>query len=172
MELDVSQGFVHPATAFPFQAELTLEAQDVGGETVTFDPVTLEGSYFVVDDTVRLEGRLTTMARAACAVCLAPAEKAVEIDFDETFRKDANETEDECFRFEGNAVPLDHMALTLAMLNLPMRFVCGRPDCHAAAELKAWNEEGKVWREEPEGEGTYRPFEGLDVLMKKEPPKQ
>ena len=54
MELDVSQGFVHPATAFPFQAELTLEAQDVGGETVTFDPVTLEGSYFVVDDTVRL----------------------------------------------------------------------------------------------------------------------
>ena len=30
MELDVSQGFVHPATAFPFQAELTLEAQDVG----------------------------------------------------------------------------------------------------------------------------------------------
>lgn len=106
MELDVSQGFVHPATAFPFQAELTLEAQDVGGETVTFDPVTLEGSYFVVDDTVRLEGRLTTMARAACAVCLAPAEKAVEIDFDETFRKDANETEDECFRFEGKAVPL------------------------------------------------------------------
>ena len=32
MELDVSQGFVHPATAFPFQAELTLEAQDVGGD--------------------------------------------------------------------------------------------------------------------------------------------
>ena len=84
MELDVSQGFVHPATAFPFQAELTLEAQDVGGETVTFDPVTLEGTYFVTDDTVRLEGRLTTTAHAACAVCLAPAEKAIEIDFDET----------------------------------------------------------------------------------------
>lgn len=171
MELDVSQGFVHPATAFPFQAELTLEAQDVGGETVTFDPVTLE-ELFCGGRHRAPGGRLTTMARAACAVCLAPAEKAVEIDFDETFRKDANETEDECFRFEGKAVPLDHMALTLAMLNLPMRFVCGRPDCHAAAELKAWNEEGKVWREEPEGEGTYRPFEGLDVLMKKEPPKQ
>ena len=139
MELDVSQGFVHPATAFPFQAELTLEAQDVGGETVTFDPVTLEGSYFVVDDTVRLEGRLTTMARAACAVCLAPAEKAVEIDFDETFRKDANETEDECFRFEGKAVPLDHMALTLVMLSLPMRFVmrqCGLSCRHGAEGLE------------------------------------
>ena len=48
---------------------------------------------------------------------------------------------------------------------LPMRFVCGRPDCHAAAELKPWNEEGKVWNEEPEGEGTYRPFEGLDEMM-------
>ena len=39
MELDVSQGFLHPATAFPFEASLTLEAQDVGGETVTFDPI-------------------------------------------------------------------------------------------------------------------------------------
>ena len=62
-------------------------------------------------------------------------------------------------------MPLDHMALTLAMLNLPMRFVCGRPDCHAASELKAWNEEGKVWKEEPEGGGTYRPFEGLNELL-------
>ena len=119
----------------------------------------------MADDTVRLGGKLTTRAHAACAVCLAPAEKAVEIDFDETFRKDANETEDECFRYEGKSVPLDHMALTLAMLNLPMRFVCGRPDCHAASELKAWNEEGKVWKEEPEGGGTYRPFEDLNELL-------
>ena len=37
MELDVSRGFVHPATPFPFAARLTLKAQDVGGEAVTFD---------------------------------------------------------------------------------------------------------------------------------------
>ncbi len=165
MELDVSRGFVHPATPFPFEASLTLEAQDVGGETVTFDPVKLKGTYFVVDDTVRLEGKLMTRAHAACAVCLAPAEKAVEIDFDETFRKDANETEDECFRYEGKSVPLDHMALTLAMLNLPMRFVCGRPDCHAAMELKAWNEDEKIWAQEADEGGTYRPFEGLNELL-------
>ena len=54
MELDVSRGFVHPATPFPFEARLMLEAQDVGGETVTFDPVALEGTYFVVDDTCLL----------------------------------------------------------------------------------------------------------------------
>ena len=42
MELDVSRGFIHPATPFPFEASLTLEAQDVGGETVTFDPVALD----------------------------------------------------------------------------------------------------------------------------------
>ena len=53
MELDVSRGFVHPATPFPFEAKLMLEAQDVGGEAVTFDAVTLEGTYFVADDTVR-----------------------------------------------------------------------------------------------------------------------
>ena len=70
---------------------------------------------------------------------------------------------------EGKAVPLDHMALTLAMLNLPMRFVrqAGLSCRRGAESLEC--EEGKVWREEPEGEGTYRPFEGLDVLMKNLP---
>ena len=42
-----------------------------------------------------------------------------------------------------------------------MRFVCGRPAPIAMPprSLEARNEEGKVWNEEPEGEGTYRPFE-------------
>lgn len=168
MELDVSQGFLHPATPYPFQASLMLAPQDVGGETVTFAPVMLEGTYFVADDTVRLEGRLTTTARANCALCLGLAEKAVEVTFDETFRKDANETEDECFSYEGKVVPLDHMALTLVMLNLPMRFVCGRPDCHADVALKAWNEEEKTWAENDGETATYRPFEGLDVLLDEE----
>ena len=44
MELDVSRGFIHPATPFPFEASLTLEAQDVGGEAVTIDAVKLEGT--------------------------------------------------------------------------------------------------------------------------------
>lgn len=166
MYLDISQGFLHPGTSFPFRKEVELEKQDINGETVTFDPVTLEGTYFVADDTVRLEGSLKTVAHASCALCLGPASMPVEVDFGETFRKDADESEDECFRYEGKQVPLGHMVLTLVLLNLPMRFVCSE-SCRADGELKAWNEEAKTWAEE-EGETTYRPFEQLGQLLEEE----
>ena len=57
------------------------------------------------------------------------------------------------------------MALTLVMLSLPMRFACGSADCHAAMELKAWNEDEKIWAQEADEGGTYRPFEGLNELL-------
>ena len=101
MELDVSLGFVHPATAFPFEAAVTLPPQNLGGETVAFDGVTLQGVYQVAGDVVVLEGRLATVAHAACARCAAPAQAVVETAFRETFRKDANEMQDESFRYEG-----------------------------------------------------------------------
>ena len=164
MELDVSLGFVHPATAFPFEAAVTLPPQNLGGETVAFDGVTLQGVYQVAGGVVVLEGRLATVAHAACARCAAPAQAVVETAFRETFRKDANETQDESFRYEGKSVPLDQMALTLVLLNLPMRFSCARPDCRPAAELTAWDEDGKTWSDAG-AEATYRPFDGLDAMM-------
>lgn len=170
MYLDISQGFLHPGTSFPFHKEVALEKQDVNGEQVTFDPIVLEGAYFVADGTVRLEGRLSTVAHATCALCLNPASAALAIPFAETFRKDANESEDECFRYEGKEVPLEHMALTLALLNLPMRFVCGE-GCQADGELKAWNEDAKTWAE-GEGEGVYRPFEQLGQMLEEEKKEQ
>ena len=51
---------------------------------------------------------------------MEPADIPLTIRFDETFRKDANELEDEAFRYEGSKVPLNQLALTLMMLNLPM----------------------------------------------------
>lgn len=74
MELDVSKAFLTPATPFPFEAEVALEPQDVGGETVTFDPVRIEGSFYAADDMVRLEGRLRTVAHGACALCMEQAD--------------------------------------------------------------------------------------------------
>ena len=168
MQLDVSKALHSPGAEFPFAAEGVLPPQDVIGETVTFDPVSLKGHYSALDGTVRLAGELMTTARAACAMCLAPVSVPLTVGFDETFRKDANEIQDEAFRYEGSKVTLDQLSLTLVMLNLPMRFVCGRPDCHAGVALKAWNEEEKTWAENDGETATYRPFEGLDVLLDEE----
>ena len=89
-----------------------------------------------------------------------------EIVVAETFRKDADEEEDGCFRYDSKLLPLDHMTLTLVLLNMPMRFQCDH-DCTGGAGLTAWDEEKTVWAEEDGGEnqGTYRPFEGLADLL-------
>lgn len=163
MELDLSKAFLRPATPFSFEAEITLEKQDVNGEAVSFDPVRLEGSYFVADDTVHIEGELHTVAHATCALCLGPADAEVNVTFDEIFRKDANEIEDECFLYEGKALPLDHMTLTLVMLNLPMRFTC-KEGCAGTSEWQAWKNETPEAEEREEN--VYRPFAGLEELLK------
>jgi uncharacterized metal-binding protein YceD (DUF177 family) len=166
MYLDVSKAFVRPMISFPFEMDVPLDQQEVNGDSVTFDPVHVEGEYVMTDDEIHITGELTAVGHAPCAVCLTPVEVPVKVSFGETFRKDADENEDECFQYEGKRVPLDHMVLTLVMLNLPMRFKCP-VECHADGELMAWNEAEKVWAEdEEEAPGTYRPFEGLDALLK------
>ena len=173
MFLDASKAFMRPMEDFPFAVDVMLEKQDVNGDEVTFDPVHMEGTYMMADDTVRLEGRLSTVAHAPCAVCLSPVDVPVEVEFGETFRKDANEEEDECFRYETRMLPLDHMTLTLVLLNMPMRFQCDH-DCTDGTGLTAWDEEKTVWAEEDGGEqqGTYRPFEGLAQLLEEEQKEQ
>ena len=166
MFLDVSKAFVRPMVDFEFEVEVSLDKQEVNGDEVTFDPVKLEGTYSMIDDVVTLEGNLRTMAYAPCALCMEEASAPVEVAFRETFRKDADEEEDGCFRYDSKLLPLEHMTLTLVLLNMPMRFQCDH-DCTGGAGLTAWDEEKTVWAEEDDGEaqGTYRPFEGLADLL-------
>ena len=166
MELDVTKALLSPGTEFPFAAEVVVPPQDVVGETVTFEPVSLQGHFSALDGTVRLAGELMTTARAACAMCLAPVSVPLTVGFDETYRKDANETEDEAFRYEGSKLTLDQMALTLLMLNLPMRFLC-KERCQGGETLKKYQQE--IFKSSCEEESpTQRPFEALQHLLTKD----
>lgn len=169
MNLDVTKAFIRPMEDFPFEAEVSLDVQDINGDQVSFDPVKLEGRFSMIDDVVTLEGDLHTVAHAPCALCMEPASAAIDVSFRETFRKDADEEEDGCFRYDNKLLPLDHMTLTLVLLNMPMRFQCDY-DCTGGAGLTAWDEEKTVWAEEQDGEaqGTYRPFEGLAQMLEEE----
>ena len=169
MELDVSKAFATPATAYPFQAVVTLPPQEVGGETIRFDPVSLQGTYSAYEGVVSLEGTFSTVAHGACAMCMRPADCSVEADFAEVFRKDANEAEDECFRYENKSVPLAHMTLTLIMLALPVRFLC-EDGCRGSEELQAWMKQNSVSSELTEGEPpTTHPFANLKSLLDNKP---
>lgn len=166
MQLDVSKAFLTPGAAFPFEAWVSLPPQDVMGETVTFDEVLVEGNFCSLEDSIRLEGTLKTIVHGSCALCMEEADMPVQADFSETFRKDVEETDEECFRYEGKTVPLPHMVLTLVMLNLPMRFLC-QEGCKGSKELQAWrNDRSKSSCED--GAQTQRPFEALQHLLKKD----
>lgn len=166
MFLDVTKAFVRPMEDFPFEVEVALGEQDINGDKVTFDSVKVSGIYSMLDDVVTLEGELHTVAHGPCALCMETASANVDVDFRETFRKDADEEEDGCFSYTNKQLPLDHMTLTLVLLNMPMRFQCDH-DCTGGVGLTAWDEEKTVWAEEGESEqqGTYRPFEGLADLL-------
>ncbi len=166
MLLDVSKAFLAPGTAFPFEAKVQLPPQDVMGETVAFEEALLQGTYSVLQDAVHLKGILTAVAHAPCALCLGPADIPLRVSFAEVFRKDANDQEDEAFPYEGKAVSLDQMALTLTMLHLPMRFLC-QEDCAGTQELQAWQRDISKSSCE-DGSPTQRPFEALQHLLKKD----
>ena len=169
MQLDVTKAFVRPMEDFPFEVKVELEPQNINGDQVTFDPVVLEGVFSMMDDVVTLKGELRTVAYAPCALCMETASASIEVSFHETFRKDADEEEDGCFRYDNKLLPLNHMTLTLVLLNMPMRFQCDH-DCTGGVGLTAWDEEKTVWAEEETGEvqGTYRPFEGLAQLLEED----
>ncbi|HPF86893.1 MAG TPA: DUF177 domain-containing protein [Candidatus Limiplasma sp.] len=163
MELDVTQALMKPGEEFPFEATVTLSPQDVNSDTVVFDPVTLKGMYSAVDGSVQLEGRLQSTAHAPCAVCLGNVDYPMDVTFAETFRKDAVETEDEAFRYEGSVVSLDHLSLTLLMLNLPMRFLCKG----AHKDNKAYQAYSNLSKNSCQ-EDTQRPFEALKQLLQED----
>lgn len=159
MFLDISKGFLFAEQDLPFQTEVILEPQIVFGEELRFSPVHLEGTYQVTaEDTVVVKGNLETAVYAHCSLCSAEVVLPLAIDFDEVFTKTADEIEEEEFLYEGKKLPLDHMTLTLCMLQIPMRFVCPE-GCKEDVEVFLGHEE---YRPHPEEEtATYYPFADL-----------
>ncbi len=163
MQLDVMQALLRPGDVFPFETQVAVPPQDVDGEQIKFDGVALAGTFSAMDGTVQLKGTLHTTAHASCAMCLSDVAYPVDLEFQEIFRKDAAQTEDEVFPYEGNEVPLDQMTLTLIMLDLPMRFLC-REDCNGGEALKPYQTNSKSSCQED----TQRPFEALKRLLEED----
>ena len=140
--LDISRALRAPGEDFPFLHRDVIPPQEIFGETVTFDDVLLKGHYSMAGESLHIQGTLTALAHGTCAGCLKPVDYPVEVPFDEIFTRQSRypreeETPDaeERLMFEGSKVELSHLAMTLAVLDLPMRFECGE-DCPALAALR------------------------------------
>ena len=129
MKLDVLLALRNPGTEYAFSVEQELAPQDVSGNEVSFDAVKLTGKLVAGEDgSVTVEGKLSTVAHAQCAKCLAPAISEVEGTFRETFIHGGDPEDDESFAYNGSALDLDKLTLFYVMFNLPTRFLC-KEDC-------------------------------------------
>jgi len=131
--LDISRALRAPGEDFPFLHRDVIPPQEVFGETIEFTDVLLSGHYSFAGESLHIWGVLTAAAHGVCGGCLKPVRYPIEVEFDEIFARqsrysqveDASQEEEERLMFEGSKVELSHLALTLAVLELPMRFTCG-----------------------------------------------
>jgi uncharacterized protein len=169
--LDISRAMRSPGESFTFIHKEVLPPQDVVGQTVTFDnPVTMEGEFCLVEDRLRLSGRLSTVANAPCANCLSPAKYPVLVDFDEMFMQHDKFTKvddylDETDRlaYDGSQLDIHQLALTLAVLELPIRFLC-QEDCKGLLTVTRIDDKHAGQKELP----IEHPFSALQQLLTKD----
>ena len=129
MKLDVSQALKNPGQEYPFRGEQAIAPQEVGGDTVILDDAVLEGTYFAAEDgSVTVDGQLTTVAHAHCANCLEDASADIQATFRETFLRNGDPEDDETFAYTGFSIGFEKLAMSYAVLALPIRFLC-REDC-------------------------------------------
>ena len=160
MKLNATPALKDPGQEYPFEGEQTIAPQEIGGDTVTFDPALLKGVYSATDDgSVTVEGSLVTTAHGACANCLEPASTRIEAEFRETFQRDGNPEDDEIFAYEGYTLDFEKLAMSYALLNLPMRMLC-REDCPGLS-VGPDDDVCLCQKEAP----TQRPFAALQQLL-------
>ena len=168
MMLDVSKGFVMQNTHIPFEAICEIPPQDIIGETVSYEPAELSGTFTVTEDTILLKGQLICKVHGTCSLCAAPVEEKIELEFSEIFRRNANELEEEAFSYEGKQIDLNKPVMTLLLLNTPIRFTCDAD--HSTERQYLGNVEESPHPEETEDaeQPTYRPFEHLAEQLKQQ----
>ena len=135
--LDISRALRAPGEDIPFLHRDEIPPQEILGETVAFHDVILSGYYSFAGESLHIRGTLTAQADGHCGGCLKPVKYPIEVEFDEIFTRqsrysrveeESSDEEEERLMFEGSKVELSHLALTLAVLELPLRFTCGE-DC-------------------------------------------
>jgi len=164
MKLDVLRALSNPGQEYPLDVTQAIAPQQVLGDTVTFDDARLTGTL-VADPTgsVTVDGRLTSIAHAPCANCLEPATAAIDTAFHETFVLNGDPEDDDVFPYSGSALDFEKLAMTCAVLALPMRFLC-REDCPGLARfaLSEANEDAS------QKDMQEHPFAALQTLLKKD----
>lgn len=173
MLLDVSRALRAPGEEIPFAHNDCIPPQEIFGEEVTFTDVLLEGHFSMLGENLHITGLLTAAAHGTCAGCLKPVLFPIEVEFDEIFTRigrfphqeePSDDEDDERLEFEGSKVDLAHLALTLAVLELPMRFTC-EGGCASLDEMQPDEQTSHACQKDMPDQ---HPFSALQQLLTKD----
>ena len=160
--LDVSTATRNPGTRYVYDVEQAIAPQDVSGEMVRFDKAHLTGSFEAMENgDVEVEGKLTVLAHARCANCLKDASTLVETEYRELFQREGDPEDDEIFAYAGHVIDLEKLAMSYAVMHLPMRFLC-RPDCQDYVQYLDEDNDPGTCQKELTGQ---HPFAALQQLL-------
>ena len=160
--LDVSEATRHPGTVFAFDVGQAIAPQSIGGEWVRFDEARMTGHFEAMDNgDVEVEGKLQVLAHARCANCLREASQLVEAEYRELFQREGDPEDDEIFTYTSHIVDLEKLAMSYAVMHLPMRFLC-REDCREYAKYLQQDNFPDSCQKEPPGQ---HPFAALQQLL-------
>lgn len=167
MLLNIRPALDQRGTEFRFTHDEQIPPQDILGETVTFsNPVRLEGTFMMVEDILQLKGTLTTEVHVQCANCLKKITYPLKVAFSENVHRSTAKGEEDPFSdertipFDGHDAELAHLALTLAILALPIRFTC-EEGCEGLNQMQV--EDAKDDQVDPD-----HPFAKLKQLFSKD----
>ncbi len=168
MLLDVSSALREPGKEFIFIHPEAIPPQDILGETVSFEnPVRFDGVFSMTDNTLYMKGNLHAVVHTRCANCLEPVTSTLNIPFEEVFvHQDFREhvEDEEQLSFHGSKVEMSHLALMLALLDMPMRFLC-KEELEGFFQYMPDNQQANACQEELDNE---HPFAALQQLLTKD----
>ncbi len=160
--LDVSLATRNPGTEYPFEERQAIAPQKIGGDTVSFDEAILKGNLKAMENgDVEVEGTLKVLAHGRCANCLKPAQVPVEAAYRELFQREGDPEDDEIFTYTGHVVNLEKLAMSYAVMHLPMRMLC-REDCEEYVQYLETEDNPDSCQKELPGQ---HPFAALQQLL-------
>ena len=166
MELNVSEALRNPGQEYRFAGEQEIAPVKVLGDEVRFDDARLEGFFFTGSDgSVTVDGELRATAHTRCANCLKPASADLQIPFRETFQRDGDPEDDESFAYTSSVVRFEKLAMSYAVLALPMRILC-RADCPGMSDVSEEAHGFTLLAEEPPK--GQKPFAQLGKLLEQD----
>ena len=90
--------------------------------------MSLTGKYSATEEDIAIFGTLTGQVHAICANCLGEAVIRIDVPFSEIYLHEGDAEDPDVFLYTGGAIDISRLAMTTAVLALPMRFLCRR-DC-------------------------------------------